>query len=209
MKTINTINELIEALTLIKNSFNNTNLLNNKSILALINRLSGTAWQYCPSCPGAIRNILRSFEIFVYRAIRNNFKSLELEVPNFQSFKYNTEQFKNELFLLPIEYIINNINDGNRIVGELRQSRVANQLAAIPFILSDIELLQQYRDMKYQYLDYVINMNNELEKHQEKEIIADTDKQSVGLNDEVIKTTKVKISKTKVKKAKEDEEQQK
>ena len=175
-----TINQLIDSIQWILGYEKNRQNINMKAYVTFINQTIGTPYVYCPTCSSMIRQIHAGFQINIYRQVRD---TLELQpymlpIPDFKSNKFNSEYFKKELSALPIEYIINNINDGNNRAVEIqRYSKQQAELEQRLLILDDIKLLEQYRDARYTYDEFINQKvqdkwkaDTEIEKQKLKEL---------------------------------------
>lgn len=177
-----TINQLIDSVQWILGYEKNRQNINLKAYVTFINQTIGTIYSYCPSCASMMKQIHQSFQINIYRQVRD---TLELQpfllpIPDFKSLKFNTDFFKKELSALPIDFIINNINDANnRIVEIQRYSKLPAELAQKELLAYDVILLQQYRDARYTYDEFINQKvqeirvaNTELEKQKLAELEA-------------------------------------
>jgi hypothetical protein len=153
-----TLNQLIDSIQWILGYEKNRQNVNMKSYINFINQTIGTAFSYCPSCASMMKQIHLSFQTNIYRQVRDTaeLQKYPLPVPNFKSAKFSSDYFKKELSVLPIEYIINNINDAdNRAVTIQRTSKLSAELEQRLLIIDDIKLLQEYRDARYTYDEYL------------------------------------------------------
>lgn len=180
-----TINQLIDSIQWILGYEKNRQNINMKAYIMFINQTIGTTYAYCPSCASMMKQIHNSFQINIYRQVRDSqeLQQYLLPIPNFKSAKFNSEYFKKELSALPIEYIINNINDGNNRAVEIqRYSKQQAELEQRLLILEDIKLLEQYRDARYTYDEFINQKIQELTDTMDKQLQKSIDN-SIKLDD--------------------------
>lgn len=187
-----TINQLIDSIQWILGYEKNRQNINIKAYIAFINQTIGTKYSYCPSCASAMKQIHSSFQINIYRQVRDTLELQQflLPIPDFKSNKFNSEYFKNEISALPIDYILNNINDANNRALEIqRYSKLQAELEQRILILDDIKLLEQYRDARYTYDEFINQKvqelwlaNTELEKQRLKQM-QESINESINIDD--------------------------
>lgn len=168
-----TINQLIDSIQWILGYEKNRQNINMKAYVTFINQTIGTPYVYCPSCSSMIRQIHAGFQINIYRQVRDTLglQPYMLPIPEFKSNKFNSEYFKKELSALPIEYIINNINDGNNRAVEIqRYSKQQAELEQRLLILDDVKLLEQYRDARYTYDEFINQKVQEIRSTLDKQL---------------------------------------
>lgn len=180
-----TLNQLIDSIQWILGYEKNRQNINMKAYITFINQTIGTTYSYCPSCASMMKQIHSSFQINIYRQVRD---TLELQpymlpVPDFKSNKFNSEYFKKEVSVLPIEFIINNINDANnRVVDIQRYSKLQAELEQRILILDDIKLLEQYRDARYTYDEFINQKVQELKDTMDKQM-QESINESINIDD--------------------------
>ena len=168
-----TINQLIDSVQWILGYEKNRQNINMKAYVTFINQTIGTPYAYCPSCSSMIRQIHAGFQINIYRQVRDTLglQPYMLPIPEFKSNKFNSEYFKKELSALPIEYIINNINDGNNRAVEIqRYSKQQAELEQRLLIIEDVKLLEQYRDARYTYDEFIYQKVQEIRSTLDKQL---------------------------------------
>lgn len=180
-----TINQLIDSVQWILGYEKNRQNINMKAYVMFINQTIGTTYAYCPSCASMMKQIHNSFQINIYRQVRDTLglQPYMLPIPEFKSNKFNSEYFKKELSALPIEYIINNINDGNNRAVEIqRYSKQQAELEQRLLILDDVKLLEQYRDARYTYDEFINQKVQEIRSTLNKQLQEDINN-SIALDD--------------------------
>lgn len=180
-----TINQLIDSIQWILGYEKNRQNINIKAYIAFINQTIGTKYSYCPSCASAMKQYHSGFQINIYRQVRDTLELQQflLPIPDFKSNKFNSEYFKNEISALPIDYILNNINDANNRAVEIqRYSKLQAELEQRILILDDIKLLEQYRDARYTYDEFINQKVQELKDTMDKQM-QESINESINIDD--------------------------